>query len=66
MWQHLFTEEQTLTADPHEFFSLGPLLEVELPFSIKASDWAEMSEKEAGEAEGQAMDTLFELEDDDE
>jgi uncharacterized protein DUF4365 len=66
MWQHLFTEEQTLMADPHEFFSLGPLLAVEVPFSINASDWAEMSEKEAEEAEGRGMDRLFDVADDEE
>jgi hypothetical protein len=62
MWQHLFTETPTLLdSGPHEFFDLRPLLEVVVPFSINADDWAEMSDEEAIEAQG----TIFELEDDD-
>ena len=61
MWQHLFTERQTLLApNPHEFFDLQPLLEVVVPFSINADDWAEMSDEEAVEAQG----TIFDLDED--
>jgi hypothetical protein len=60
MWQHLFTEHPTLLEPAtHEFFELHPLLEVVVPFSINADDWAEMSDEEASEAQG----TIFELED---
>jgi hypothetical protein len=65
MWQHLFTEKQTLMAPGHhEFFRLEPLLEVQVPFSINASDWAEMSESEAEQAQGPRQEALFGLEDD--
>ncbi len=62
MWQHLFTERQTLLKPtPHEFFDLLPLIEVVVPFSINANDWAEMSDEEAVEAQG----TIFDIRDDD-
>jgi hypothetical protein len=62
MWQHLFTERQTLLKPtPHEFFDLLPLIEVVVPFSINADDWAEMSDDEAEEAQG----TIFDIGDDD-
>jgi hypothetical protein len=62
MWQHLFTERQTLLKPtPHEFFDLLPLIEVVVPFSINADDWAEMSDEEAEEAQG----TIFDIGDDD-
>ena len=61
MWQHLFTERQTLLSpNPHEFFDLQPLLDVVVPFSINADDWAEMSDEEAVEAHG----TIFDLDED--
>ena len=49
-----------LTPNPHEFFDLQPLLDVVVPFSINADDWAEMSDEEAVEAQG----TIFDLDED--
>jgi Domain of unknown function (DUF4365) len=60
MWQHLFVDQPTLEApDLNEFFGLLPLQEAEVPFSVRDSDWAEMSEQEAFEAQ----DSFFDFED---